>query len=45
MSGRKIQLTCHEIENAYVFILVGRNEEGHCWVRNNAVDLCVAGAV
>jgi len=44
--GRKIQvLTCREIENAYVLVLVSRNEEGHGWVRNNAINLRIAGAV
>ena len=47
MSERRIyrQLTCREIENAYVFVLVGCNKEGHGRVRNNAVYLRVVGAI
>lgn len=39
------RLTSCDIENAYVLVFVGRNEQGHCWVRCNRIYLCLCSAI
>lgn len=38
-------LTSSKIKDANELVLVGSNEDRHCWMRNYAIDLCSRCAI